>query len=86
MFRHVTRIFEPPSVGTVAAVEDPLVASIRTAWKSDDVWLHACAVRASRHAKDFDRSLFATEGGDHPLVRAELDSLTRGGVLQGVPC
>jgi AAA family ATP:ADP antiporter len=73
VFRHVSRIFEQ-APATTTADGLALAESIRTAWRSDDVWLRACAVRASRHAMGFDTSLFAAGAGDDALVRAELDA------------
>jgi ATP/ADP translocase/HEAT repeat protein len=78
VFRHVSRVFEaqPGTDSSTPVVEGEVLAeSIRAAWKSGDDWLRACAVRASRHAAGFDAGLFATGGGDTPLVRAELESL-----------
>jgi ATP/ADP translocase len=77
IFRHVSRIFEPqPAKGpeSAAAEGEPLAEAIRVAWRSEDGWLRACAVRASRCAPALDRSLFATGAGDDPLVRAELQA------------
>jgi ATP/ADP translocase/HEAT repeat protein len=80
VFQHVSRIFEqgPKKTETAVAEGEPLAEAIRLAWRSDDVWLRACAVRASRHAQALDRSLFATGGGDDPLVQAELASFSAG--------
>ena len=78
VFRHVSRIFEePPSKDPEAATHDgdTLAGSIRAAWQSEESWLRACAVRASRRSAGFDSGLFATGGGDDPLVLAELESL-----------
>jgi HEAT repeat protein len=87
VFRHVSRIFEEQPAkdgkngkdgkgGTPAVAEgEPLAESIRVAWRSDDPWLRACAVRASRLAPAFDPGVFATGAGDDPLVRAELEAL-----------
>jgi hypothetical protein len=52
------------------------VASLlEAAWASGDAWLRACAVRAARHAPEFDPGRFAGEGHEHPLVFAELVAL-----------
>jgi ATP/ADP translocase/HEAT repeat protein len=78
IFRHVSRVFEPkPSQApsNAAGEGDPLGEAIRIAWRSEDGWLRACAVRASRQAPNLDRDLFATGGGDDPLVQAELTAL-----------
>jgi hypothetical protein len=85
IFRHVSRIFEPQPAKdpeTPVAGGEPLAESIRVAWLSGDGWLRACAVRASRHATGFDAHLFATGGGDNPLVLAELESLSTSGGLR----
>lgn len=87
VFRHLSQIYEPQAVNergvkdatVVVAGSDPLVESIQVAWKSEDGWLRACAVRASRHAAGFDRGLFATGGGDDPLVQQELAALAANG-------
>jgi len=79
IFRHVSRIFEPQAVKgleTPVVEGEPLADSIRAAWRSEDGWLRACAVRASRHATGFDARLFATGGGDNTLVLAELEALS----------
>jgi hypothetical protein len=79
VFRHVSRIFEPQAVKgpeTSVVEDEPLAESIRVAWRSEDAWLRACAVRASRHVTGFDARLFATGGGDSPFVLAELESLS----------
>jgi hypothetical protein len=74
MFRVVFKMFEAmkaapprdaPDHGTVSSLVD-------VAWTSGDAWLRACAVRAARHAPDFDPDRFTGAGRDHPLVRAEL--------------
>jgi ATP/ADP translocase/HEAT repeat protein len=80
-FRPVRKIFEeapiPPDVQGEAT--DPLAVWIEGAWKSDDEWLRACAVRASRFLVEFDRSLFAGDGGA-PVVQDEL------AILGPAPC
>jgi hypothetical protein len=77
VFRPVSRIFEAMKTDLPEeAADHPRVAPlIEAAWDSGDVWLRACAVRAARHAPDFDPRRFAGEGRDHPLVCAELESL-----------
>ena len=82
IFRHVSEIFEEqPAKDQGAAVAEgvPLAESIQLAWRSDDGWLRACAVRASRHATAFDRGLFATGGDGNALVVAELAALSASG-------
>jgi hypothetical protein len=77
VFRPVSRIFETMKTDLPEEVADhPKVAPlIEAAWDSGDAWLRACAVRAARHAPDFDLRHFAGEGRDHPLVRVELEAL-----------
>jgi ATP/ADP translocase/HEAT repeat protein len=74
LFRPVRRIFEerpvPPAGQT--AEGDPLVVWIEAAWKSEDGWLRACAVRASRFLPGFDAGSLAGSEGDPPMVRDEL--------------
>jgi HEAT repeat protein len=86
IFRHVSRVFEaqtPPVPAPVGSEEDPLAEAIRIAWRSEDGWLRACAVRASRLAPNFEPSLFATGGGEDPLVQAELKARI---VAKGAAC
>lgn len=81
VFRHVTETFEPrPPDHREAAPETgtPLTEAVRAAWSSDDEWLRACAVRASRHAPAFDSQAFTREGAGGPLVAAELIALKGG--------
>jgi CRP-like cAMP-binding protein len=81
IFRHVSKIFEekPASDREGAVAEgERLAESIRVAWRSEDRWVRACAVRASRHAPALDPSVFADGGGDDPLVLAELTALPGG--------
>jgi hypothetical protein len=79
VFRSVSRIFEKEANTDAEDAADAgrLAEWIRLAWQTGDGWLRACAVRASRHAPAFDRSLFATGDGGSPLVRAELEALER---------
>src|SRR5436190_3340313 len=76
MFRPVSRIFESTEEeeevdrGTPA---ESLNALLEAAWKSDDAWLRACAVRASRHVPGWTGADFSADA--HPLVQAELQSL-----------
>jgi ATP/ADP translocase len=80
IFRHVSRVFEAQTSPIPARAEtDSLTEAIRIAWRSEDGWLRACAVRASRQAPSFDRGLFATGDGDDPLVQAELEALSTKG-------
>ncbi len=78
LFRPVRLIFEEAPIPRTGQVEgsDPLAVWIEEAWKSEDDWLRACAVRASRFLAAFDRRLFAGDGGA-PMVRDELAILNR---------
>jgi hypothetical protein len=78
LFRPVRKIFEEAPIPPEGQVEgsDPLAVWIEEAWKSEDQWLRACAVSASRFLATFDRSLFAGDGGS-TMVRDELAILTR---------
>jgi len=79
VFRPVTKIFEPKLEGEEkegdAADRDQVAEPVRSAWRSGDGWLRACAVRASRHAPSLEPDLFASGGNDDPLVSAELAAL-----------
>jgi ATP:ADP antiporter, AAA family len=79
VFRPVSRIFEKEAMETQVGVTEPdrLAEWIRVAWETGDAWLRACAVRASRFAPGFDRSPFTAGDGADPMVRAELDALSR---------
>jgi AAA family ATP:ADP antiporter len=83
VFRPVTRMFEVKLVDDKpeGATEDrdDVAESIRSAWRSGDGWLRACAIRASRHAPSLDPQLFATGDNDDPVVRAELEALSAAG-------
>jgi hypothetical protein len=74
LFRPVRRIFEEAPVPPAgqAAAQDPLAVWIQRAWKSEDGWLRACAVRASRFLPGFDASSLTASEGDPPMVRDEL--------------
>jgi hypothetical protein len=91
VFKPVSRIFERTQ-DKVAAVEseaDTLAGWIRAAWKSDDAWLRACAVRAARHVQGFDLGLFTAAADDSPVVCAEIAALSvpaRIRAIQAVPC
>jgi ATP:ADP antiporter, AAA family len=78
LFRPVRKIFEeaPVPPKTQGEASDPLAVWIEGAWKSDDEWLRACAVRASRFLIKFDRSLFVGDS-DAPMVRDELAILVQ---------
>ena len=78
IFRPVSRIFEQETMAAPGADAGRLAEWIRFAWETGDAWLRACAVRASRHAPNFDLGLFAAGDGGDPMVRAELDALSGG--------
>lgn len=74
MFRLVSAVFEEKPVddaGENAVREDELAEWVSNAWHSGDVWMRACAVRASRYVPTLDLGLFA----DDAIVRAELGAL-----------
>jgi hypothetical protein len=74
IFSSVRKVFEEPAIGGAEdATADPLAARIEAAWASEDGWLRACAVRASRFASPLDPSRLDADGD--PLVRAELAAL-----------
>jgi hypothetical protein len=85
-FGPVRRIFEAPpaALSGADAGRDPLAVWIETAWKSDDHWLRACAVRASRHAPTLDAGLFPESDPD-PRVRFEIDARRAAGPRWLVP-
>jgi len=75
MFRSVSALFEAPSVGDGdgrPVDEAELARWIRSAWRSGDAWLRACAVRASRFVPALDPHEFASGDGDPAVVRAEV--------------
>jgi hypothetical protein len=82
LFRPVRQIFEEPPVAPAGQREgsDPLAVWVEGAWNSEDEWLRACAVRASRSLSTFDPSLFAGDA-EAPMVRDELALLR-----PGTPC
>jgi hypothetical protein len=75
VFRPVSRIFESTEEEEVdrETPAESLIALLEAAWKSDDAWLRACAVRASRHVPGWTGADFSADA--HPLVQAELQSL-----------
>lgn len=88
-FGPARRMFEEtPVAGGEDADGGALVGRIVSLWKSEDSWLRACAVRASRHAPNLDPHLFPDTDPD-PGVRAELDARRAAGgqwiVLPAVP-
>jgi hypothetical protein len=77
VFRPVQRIFQASGVAKPdGATGDAHVAErIRQAWESDDEWLRACAIHASRAIAGFDTRLFSTVEDGSALVRTELAAL-----------
>jgi hypothetical protein len=90
----VRRIFEEPTIAGAdeATTPDPLARWIEAAWSSEDGWLRACAVRASRFSPSFDPRRFTTADEDDPRVRAEIVTLRLPGTqnpdaaLRGATC
>ena len=77
VFRSASRVLERETLAPSpepGSEPDGLAERIRSAWGSGDAWLRAVAVRASRHAPELDRRLFAGAAGD-PMVQAEIDRL-----------
>jgi hypothetical protein len=81
VFKAVRKVFEPPVPAKAEAEPDAEPGSdavarwIELAWKSEDPWLRACAVRASRFVPSFDRRGLAAANDDHVLVREEIAAL-----------
>jgi HEAT repeats len=75
VFHHVMEIFEETARGPSREPPGPsdLDAWFRAAWDSQDPWLRACAVRASRWGQGPDPSWLSADGPG--VVRAELDAL-----------
>ncbi|HET9250508.1 MAG TPA: Npt1/Npt2 family nucleotide transporter, partial [Candidatus Eisenbacteria bacterium] len=75
VFHHVMEIFEGndprPSPADLRPAD--VDAWVRAAWDSQDPWLRACAVRASRWALGPDPEWLLADG--HEVVRAELEAL-----------
>ena len=94
IFRPVRKIFEEPVKAAPGgeATPDPLAGPIEAAWNSDDGWLRACAVRASRFSASFDARRFTAAREDDPRVNAEIVSLGLPGTsapdapLRELPC
>jgi ATP/ADP translocase len=82
IFKSVRKVFELPAVDDEdeESTLDPLVRRIETAWSSEDAWLRACAVRASRFAPMFDLQRFAASDDDDVHVRAEIVALQLPGI------
>ena len=74
VFEPLSEAFEQPADDPEAGprVEQPLGHWIRLAWASEDAWLRACAVRASRHVPDLDVSELTAEENAPEIVRSEL--------------
>lgn len=89
LFRSVSRVFERPSTDVKPDVDEQRVAKwIHEAWASDDAWLRACAVRASRHVPAVDAGMFVTNAELPAIVSAEIAARERraatqpGGIVQ----
>jgi hypothetical protein len=78
VFTPVSKIFEEgrKDIPLDGPKPDRLSDWIGMAWASDDGWLRACAVRASRSVPGFDRGRFDAGDGGDALVRTELEALT----------
>lgn len=76
-FGPVRKIFEEPAIADAdkKTTPDPLAKWIDAAWKSEDGWLRACAVRASRFSPSFDTRRFTAAEDVDPRVRAEIVTL-----------
>ena len=74
VFRPVRRVFEDAALPASDDPEapDPIARWIEVSWNSDDPWLRACAVRASRCVPSFDPRPFQTRTEEDPLVKTEL--------------
>lgn len=74
VFQPLREAFERPSEAQeeAAKAEQPLSHWIRLAWQSEDAWLRACAVRASRHDPMIDLSILPLEDDAPEIVRREL--------------
>ena len=77
IFGPVRKVFEDSAMAgtTEDAPADPLAGWIEAAWKSEDGWLRACAVRASRCSPSFDPRSFTAREDDDARVRAEIAAL-----------
>jgi hypothetical protein len=77
VFGPVRKVFEKPTIADAdkETTADPLAEWIEAAWNSEDGWLRACAVRASRFFPSFDPRRFTATNEDDPRVRAEIVTL-----------
>jgi HEAT repeat protein len=76
IFVPVRRLFEevPTATGEDAGA-DPLAPWIDAAWRSEDGWLRACAVRGSRFSPGSDPASFLAADDPDPHVREEILAL-----------
>ncbi|HET9328294.1 MAG TPA: HEAT repeat domain-containing protein [Candidatus Eisenbacteria bacterium] len=73
LFRPLSQAFERPAEKEGAKeIDHPLGHWIRMAWDSEDAWLRACAVRASRHDPTFDLRTLPLEDDAPEIVRGEI--------------
>jgi hypothetical protein len=94
VFGAVRKVFEEPAITTAAEkiAADPLAPWIEAAWTSEDDWLRACAVRASRFSPSFDPRRFTAAVDADPHVLAEIATLRIPGLAapdpaaQGAAC
>ncbi len=76
IFVPVRRLFEEVPAATAATdTADPLAPWIDAAWKSEDGWLRACAVRGSRFSPGSDPARFMAADDPDPHVREEILAL-----------
>jgi hypothetical protein len=74
--RAVSETFEltGPPEAELADLETRVAEWIRIAWTSDDPWLRACAVRASRAVPVLDPEEWSADGAEPAIVRAEIEA------------
>jgi ATP/ADP translocase/HEAT repeat protein len=77
VFEPLSEAFEQPAEPAEPAESEadaapPLSRWIRMAWDSEDAWLRACAVRASRYDATLDPRTLSVEDDAPEIVRSEL--------------
>jgi ATP/ADP translocase/HEAT repeat protein len=76
VFRSVSATFEQSRPAEESGDgEQPVAEWIRIAWASDDPWLRACALRASRVVPSIDADEWAADLDAPAIVRAEIESI-----------